>query len=182
MSLILNALITIIAVAATSVLLPTIPLSHLRLVLRGVGWFIQKRTRSRREFIISRVRADEEEFQAKQGSPASGKSSSTSQTEDEDWEKVDTSLAVGNNNGNGHREKNGQRKAQGQGSKDQDWDGIIGFFHPFWYALVATLQPGFALTPMVKQQRRWRGRTCSLGGVESNAEKMAQGYLCCVHR
>lgn len=146
MSLILNALITIIAIAATSVLLPTIPLSLLRLVLRGVGWFIQKRTRSRREFIISRVRADEEEFQAKRDSSASGKSSSsTSQTEDEDWEKVDTSLAVGNN-GNGHREKNRQRKAQGQGSKDQDWDGIVGFFHPFWYALVAALQPGFALT------------------------------------
>lgn len=136
MPFILNALITILAVAATSVFLPTIPLSLLRLVLRGVGWFVQKRTRSRREFIVSRVRADEEEFQAKGDNSASTKSSpSTSQTEDEDWEKVDTSAAVGNN-GNGHREKNRRGKAQGQGPKDEDWDGIIGFFHPFWYALL----------------------------------------------
>ena len=119
MSFLLNTLITLLALAATFVILPTIPLSILRFGLRGLGWFIQKRTRSRREFIVSRVRADEEEFQAKRA----GKSSpSTSQAEDEDWEKVDTSTSsVGTAGGNG------------QARGDENWDGIIGFFHPFWY-------------------------------------------------
>lgn len=138
MSFILSTLITVFALAATSVLFPTIPLSLLRLVLRGVGWFIEKRTKSRREFIISRVRVEEGDFQAKKGNGnASAKSSSsTSQTEDEDWEKVDSSAGIGNNgNGGGDKEKSGRGKAQGQGQgpKDENWDGIIGFFHPFWY-------------------------------------------------
>lgn len=136
MSLILNALITVFVLAATSVVVPTIPLSLLRLVLRCVGWSIEKRTRSRREFIISRVRVEQEDFQAKQGNgEASAKSSSsTSQTEDEDWEKVDSSAGIGNNGNGSDTEKSGRRKAQEQGSKDENWEGIIGFFHPFWYA------------------------------------------------
>lgn len=120
MALLINILISLLALAATSVLLPTIPLSFLRLGLRGVGWFIRKRTRSRREYIISRVRTEEEEFQAKR---AEKLSPSTTQAEDEDWEKVDTS-SVGTA-GNNHN--NGQEK------RDESWDGIIGFFHPFWY-------------------------------------------------
>lgn len=127
MALLLNILITLIALAATSVLLPTIPLGVLRLGLRGVGWFIRKRTRSRREYIISRVRAEEEEeLQAKRGGKLSP---STTQAEDEDWEKVDTS-SVGTA-GNNHN--NGQKNRNGQGPGDESWDGIIGFFHPFWY-------------------------------------------------
>ena len=128
MSFLLNTLITLLALAAAFVILPTIPLSILRFGLRGLGWFIQKRTRSRKEFIISRVRADEEEFQSKRA----GKSSpSTSQAEDEDWEKVDTSTSsVGPAGNNGH------------GAGDENWDGIIGFFHPFWYGFCGSVQYG----------------------------------------
>lgn len=139
MSFLLNTLITLLALAATSVLLPSIPLGFFRFGLRGVGWFIQKRTRSRKEFIISRVRADEEEFQAKRDSAAAtaasgntGKSSpSTSQAEDEDWEKVNVGTA-GNNQGNGHKQKDGTASGG-----DENFKGIIGFIHPFWYAVVS---------------------------------------------
>lgn len=182
MSFILNALITVFTLAATSVVLPTIPLSLLRLVLRCVGWFIEKRTKSRREFITSRVRVDEEEFQTKRGSGdvSAKSSSSTSQTEDEDWEKVDSSAGIGNNGNGGDKEKSGRGKAQGQGTKDEDWEGIIGFFHPFWYVLLPWSTLHFALT-MMEQQRRWRGRTCALGGVESNSATLAKGDLCCLY-
>lgn len=143
MSFLLSTLIALLTLVASSVLLPSIRLGFLRFGLRGVGWFIQKRTRSRKEFIISRVRADEEEFQAKwaaatAASCSTGKSSlSTSQAEDEDWEKVNVGT-VGNNQGNGHKRKDGTALGG-----DENWKGIIGFFHPFWYAVVSFSECGF---------------------------------------
>lgn len=112
MLLILKSFLTFLALLATCVLLPQLPLALLRLVLRAVGWAVQKRTRSRREYIVSRVRAEEEELARKRSTkPAS--------TEDEDWEKVDTSSSASSG-------------TAGTRTSD-DWNGIIGFFHPFWY-------------------------------------------------
>lgn len=70
------------------------------------------------------MRAEEEEFQAR---GVEKSSPSTTQAEDEDWEKVDTSSVgtAGNNHNNGQEKK-----------RDECWNGIIGFFHPFWYALL----------------------------------------------
>lgn len=116
--MLLNALITVFALVVASALLPSIPLFILRLALRNVGWFVQRRTRSRREEIASRVQAEEKELASKRTT-----SPTQTQTVDEDWEKVDSSSSsLGTA---------GSNKTTG----DEDWDGFIGFFHPFWYGI-----------------------------------------------
>ena len=116
MLFLLKTIITVLALLATCVLLPRLPLAVLRFVLRGVGWVIQKRTRSRREYLLSRVRAEDEEALSKRS-----RSSSGAQGEDEDWEKLDSSSSGSGTPGNN------------KVPESDDWDGIIGFFHPFWY-------------------------------------------------
>ena len=111
MLFLLKAVITLLAGIATGVLIPTVPLHLLSLVLRAVGWATQKRTRSRREYVISRVRADEEEFQSKHHQA------------DDDWEKVEDTTSSASSVGSNKSSRN-------------KWDGIVGFFHPFWYVHV----------------------------------------------
>lgn len=179
MLFLLKTVITVLALLATCVLVPQLPLGLLRFVLRGVGWVIQKRTRSRRELVLSRVRIEDEEFQARRSKSSSGGSG-----EDEDWEKVDSSSSGSGTAG--HK----------QTGRDEDWNGIIGFFHPFWYGWTPSLCPEFfrcicparnaraellTISP-VKQQRRRRRRTCSLGSCESYAKAMAQGHLRHIYR
>lgn len=121
MSLLLKTAISLLIILATAVFLPRLSVEVLGLVLRCVGWVIQKRTRSRRKYIVSRVAADEEEFQSKRA-----RSSPRTQTEDEDWEKVET-YGTGSTGG-----------AKVSGSQDE-WNGIIGFFHPFWCVIYRLL-------------------------------------------
>ncbi|PYH99233.1 alpha-1,2-mannosyltransferase [Aspergillus ellipticus CBS 707.79] len=154
MLLILKSFITLLSLLATCVLLPQLPLGALRLVLRAVGWVVQRRTRSRREYIVSRVRADEEEY-SKRTKPSSATNSGD---DEEDWEKVDTSSSssssgTAGNNGN------------------DEWDGIIGFFHPFcnaggggervlWEAVRAT-------------QKRWPKAICAIYTGDHEVNKAA---------
>ena len=70
------------------------------------GYYLRKKTAGRRAQILELVEAEEKEFLIKGGRRAS-----------DDWENVD-SYAAGT-------AKNG-------GKADADWDGIVGFFHPFW--------------------------------------------------
>lgn len=105
-------ILTLVTLLITLLLLPKAASYLLSSVLRSIGWSIKKKTNARREAILARVRAEEEEFRSKQA-----KSSPRTAAEDEDWEKVDNS-ALGNA-GNGR-------------AGDDEWDGIIGFFHPFW--------------------------------------------------
>ncbi|PYI35102.1 putative alpha-1,2-mannosyltransferase [Aspergillus indologenus CBS 114.80] len=150
MLLILKSFLTLLALLATCVLLPQLPLAVLRLVLRAVGWAVQKRTRSRREYIVSRVRAEEEELARK-------KSTKPASTEDEDWEKVDTSSSASSG-------------TAGTSTSD-DWNGIIGFFHPFcnaggggervlWEAVRAT-------------QKRWPKAICAIYTGDHEVNKTA---------
>lgn len=111
-----KALLTALFLAAVSLLFPTLPLCILRFVLCNVGRLVQNRTKSRREQIITQVRADEKEHLSK-----CSRSQPQTQTVEEDWEKVDSSSSV--------LGTAGSDKAPG----NEDWDGIIGFFHPFWY-------------------------------------------------
>lgn len=111
-----KALLTALFLAAASLLFPKLPLCILRFVLGNVGRLVQNRTQSRREQIIAQVRADEEELLSK-----CFKSPPQTQTVEEDWEKVDSSSSC--------LGTAGSDKAPG----NEDWDGIIGFFHPFWY-------------------------------------------------
>lgn len=120
-----HAILALLVLTAIAVLLPQLPSGLLALIFRGVGWVIRRRTRSRREYVIARARSEEEEgcraLQAKD-------SASRSQVEDEeDWEKVDTGerpLSSSESGATGTEE----------GKKD-DWNGVVGFFHPFWYVI-----------------------------------------------
>ncbi|KKK27108.1 hypothetical protein ARAM_000006 [Aspergillus rambellii] len=153
MLFLLKSLITLLALLAACVVLPQLPLGLLRIVLRCVGWVIRKRTQSRREAILNRVRADEEELRSKR--PKTVPSSAT-QAEDEDWEQVDPSSSSSSSGvGSGTA-----GKQNSQPSENEDWSGIIGFFHPFcnaggggervlWEAVRAT-------------QKRWPKAVCAI--------------------
>ncbi|OJJ02911.1 hypothetical protein ASPVEDRAFT_194217 [Aspergillus versicolor CBS 583.65] len=158
----LKFLISVIALLAACVLLPQFSLGLLRVVLRGVGWVIQKRTQARREAILARVRVDEEGLLAKQ--PKTASTSATS-AEDEDWEKVDTSTSG---------DSSGRVSQSSQQSGKEEWAGIIGFFHPFcnaggggervlWEAVRAT-------------QRRWPKAVCAIytGDLEVTKSAMLE--------
>ncbi|KAL4821657.1 hypothetical protein BDW67DRAFT_1189 [Aspergillus spinulosporus] len=159
MLFLLKLLISVIAVLAACVLFPQVPLGLLRIVLRGVGWVIQKRTQARREVILSRVRADEDELVSKQSKVASASATSA---DDEDWEKVDSS------SGDSSTGPAGQNF---QHLRADEWTGIIGFFHPFcnaggggervlWEAVRAT-------------QRRWPKAVCAIYTGDLNVTKAA---------
>ncbi|KAL4750755.1 hypothetical protein BDW72DRAFT_175207 [Aspergillus terricola var. indicus] len=159
MLFLLKILISVIALLAACVLLPQFPLGLLRIVLRGVGWVIRKRTQARREVILSRVRTDEDELLSKESKVAS---TSAIPADDEDWEKVDSSSG---DNSSGPASQNFQH------SGADEWTGIIGFFHPFcnaggggervlWEAVRAT-------------QRRWPKAVCAIYTGDLNVTKEA---------
>jgi alpha-1,2-mannosyltransferase len=77
---------------------------------RIVGWYLRRKTAGRRAQILERVESEEKLFAVDEGSRRDS---------DEDWENVE-SYAAGT-------AKNGEKA-------DKEWDGIVGFFHPFWYA------------------------------------------------
>jgi len=71
------------------------------------GYYLRKKTAGRRAQILELVEAEEKEFLAQGGN----------RKDSNEWENVD-SYAVG-------RAKNSEEG-------DAEWDGIVGFFHPFW--------------------------------------------------
>lgn len=78
---------------------------------RFLGWILLKKTDGRRALLVSLM--DEEN--AKSTEPSSDSKSSSS----EEWEKVS-------------KEDGGVTPAVSGSGKSKDFDGIIGFFHPFW--------------------------------------------------
>ncbi|OQE14523.1 hypothetical protein PENFLA_c037G05360 [Penicillium flavigenum] len=168
MALLSNAILATLVLTATAVLLPKLTSVLLGLVFRGVGWLIWRRTRSRREYVIARARSEEEELRA---SRRTGSTLSRNGAEDEDWEKVDSSGT------GGVQTTAGSGSSRGDGESNQspeDWDGIIGFFHPFcnaggggervlWEAIRAT-------------QKRWPKAICAIytGDHEVNKATMLE--------
>ncbi|KAL4900536.1 hypothetical protein BDW74DRAFT_161600 [Aspergillus multicolor] len=159
MLLFLKFLISVIAFLAACVLLPQFSLGLLRVVLRGVGWVIRKRTLARREAILARVRAAED-LLSKQPKLAS---TSATAVEDEDWEKVSSGDST-----------SGSASQNSQQAGADEWTGIVGFFHPFcnaggggervlWEAVRAT-------------QRRWPKAVCAIytGDVEVTKAAMLE--------
>jgi alpha-1,2-mannosyltransferase len=100
--------VTGIALIVTSLLLPKLTSYFVGYLFRNVGRYVRAKTSARRELIISRARIDQEEWRSRQAGSSLGRSG-----EDEDWEKVDTVAGNGKPRGG-------------------EWEGIIGFFHPFW--------------------------------------------------
>lgn len=82
----------------------------IRLAGQTIGWYLHRRTSARRELIIARVKVEEDDYRSKERrSPKS---------EDEGWERIESQGA----------------RAQKDGEKaNSEWEGVIGFFHPFWY-------------------------------------------------
>ncbi|KAL7623706.1 asparagine-linked glycosylation protein [Parahypoxylon ruwenzoriense] len=77
-----------------------------------LGWYLRKKTEGRRSSIIRATTENESKFREEKAAGKDGSSNS----DDESWENID-STTIGTS-GNG--EKGGR-----------DWDGIVGFFHPF---------------------------------------------------
>jgi hypothetical protein len=88
---------------------------------RTVGWYLRRKTAGRRAQILERVEGDEK---------ALAEDQSARRDSDEEWENVE-SYAAGT-------ARNGEKA-------DKEWDGIIGFFHPFWYASLSYFGSRFEL-------------------------------------
>lgn len=71
------------------------------------GYYLRKKTAGRKAQILELVDADEKEFKEEGGE----------RRDSDEWENVEA-YAVGSS-------KNGEKA-------DKEWDGIVGFFHPFW--------------------------------------------------
>ncbi|KAL2149680.1 hypothetical protein VTH82DRAFT_8332 [Thermothelomyces myriococcoides] len=101
-----------------------------------LGWYLRKKTDGRRCHIIELVEADEKKFNENRRASTSSSTSGGESAEDGGWEKVDAYTTGAARNGD---------------VSDDDWDGIVGFFHPFcnaggggervlWAAVRATQQ------------------------------------------
>lgn len=82
----------------------------IRYVFRSIGLHLKRKTSERRKLILARVKADEQNYWSKRDKPQ--------KTEDEDWEQIEGYAVPTAPNGE---------------IPGNDWEGIIGFFHPFAY-------------------------------------------------
>jgi hypothetical protein len=152
----MSAVLIIVLLAAIP-LIPFLVKILARGSLRLIGWSLQRRTSKRRELIASRVRSEQEAYEAAlKGSP---------KVEDEDWEQIE-SYAAGT-------------APNGESPRDVEWDGVVGFFHPFW-SVTWQQRPALVLTPLQQCRRGWR--TSSVGSYTSHAEALAEGNLRCILR
>ena len=104
-----------------TILIIAIPVCIFRWIFRTtVGWNLRRRSAARKNLISARVKLEESQSQLRERcSPKS---------DDGEWEKVEK-YAVGS--------------AANGGEAEDEWEGIIGFFHPFWF--VSALEVWLAL-------------------------------------
>ncbi|KAK1826308.1 GDP-Man:Man(3)GlcNAc(2)-PP-Dol alpha-1,2-mannosyltransferase [Podospora conica] len=113
-----------------------------------LGWYLIRETAGRRAQILDMVLKDEAKYQEE--------SAQRTEKEDPDWEKVDPRAGGTSQNG---------------GKADKEWDGVVGFFHPFcnaggggervlWAAIRAT-------------QKRWPKATCIVYTGDHDVNKEA---------
>jgi alpha-1,2-mannosyltransferase len=119
MSFLPNSLIPFALLLGAFLCLPRLTPCVFSYLLCSLGRFIRSRTAAKNELIVSQVRAEEEEWRSKQTKTSPGTT-----LEDEDWEKVDNNALASAGNGE---------------PGDDEWDGIIGFFHPFWYGVLVLI-------------------------------------------
>ncbi|KAK4915613.1 hypothetical protein LTR28_013536, partial [Elasticomyces elasticus] len=117
-----------------------------RYTLQTIGSHVRSRTLSRRQILRARANAD--------AKSASSFASSAHTSIDSEWQKIEND----NNNNNNTRS-----------NADRDWDGVVGFFHPFcnaggggervlWAAIKAT-------------QERWPNALCIVYTGDHDADK-----------
>lgn len=85
------------------------------LVGRCIGWVLLKKTEGRRSLLVGLMNDDN-----KKSAEQSTENTSAASSSSEEWEKVQSPDT---------------KATTTEKSSQQDWDGIIGFFHPFWYAI-----------------------------------------------
>lgn len=79
---------------------------------RTVGFYLRQKTAGRKAQVLEKVQKDQIEY----------RDNREKRRDIDDWEDVE-SYATGPS-------KNGQKA-------DKEWDGIVGFFHPFWYGVTS---------------------------------------------
>lgn len=80
-----------------------------RLAGISIGRSICAKTQQRRELILARAEQEENDFRSKRRKEPRG--------EDEDWEKIGCRPPGSSTPGD---------------QENKDWQGVVGFFHPFW--------------------------------------------------
>lgn len=119
-----------------------------------VGRHLRRCSRTRRELLLARVANETKAYEEEL---------KVNKQEDADWEQVGTT-------------------ARDNAVKNSEWDGIVGFFHPFWYAWRVLKYRGKVTDPMFLQQCRRRRRASPLGRHSSTPKALAQGHLHCLYR
>jgi alpha-1,2-mannosyltransferase len=104
--LLLELLSLLVAAAISAVFIP----KTLHLLAELVGRRLRHSSSTRRELLLDRVATETRAFEAEDASKSK---------EDDDWEKIVPS-PVGS--------------AVHRGQAGAEWNGIVGFFHPFWWA------------------------------------------------
>lgn len=79
------------------------------------GGYLHRKTEGRRAQVLKSIEEDEKYYAEKHGK---GKGDSKKGEEDDSWEKVQAYSAASTPDGN---------------KLADDWAGIVGIFHPFWY-------------------------------------------------
>ena len=74
-----------------------------------LGWHLQRSTSARRELILARIEVEEKDHHSKLRH--------SFKSDDGDWEKI---------------ESHASQSAPNGGKLQDDWKGVVGFFHPFW--------------------------------------------------
>ncbi|KAG5297453.1 alpha-1,2-mannosyltransferase alg-11 [Histoplasma ohiense] len=146
MLLSVSSIATLVTLLALFLTAPRLSGFVFRLVFKSIGWLIARKYRWKRDLIRARIRLDEEEYYSRRAKYA--------KQEDEDWEKVET-YGIGT--------------ATNGDAAGNDWEGVIGFFHPFcnaggggervlWAAVRAT-------------QNRWPKAICAIYTGDNDLNK-----------
>ena len=98
------------AIVSTSVFYALLP-RLVRASAKAVGWRVRKRTSTRKSLLIARANTEKKQHEDRNSSQTSL---------DDEWERVERSGS----------DSNEDVKTEGRASKD--WDGLVGFLHPFW--------------------------------------------------
>ncbi|KAL6707918.1 asparagine-linked glycosylation protein [Coniothyrium glycines] len=133
----------LVPVLAAALFLPTI----LRVLGDLVGQRLRRACRTRRELLLARVADETRKYEAAQHSKA---------REDDDWEDVDTAAFAG---------------PESRSKADGNWDGIVGFFHPFCNAGGGGERVLWAA--IRANQKRWPKATCIVYTGDHDVDKAA---------
>lgn len=86
----------------------------IRFLTEHVGHYLRRSSRTRRELLLARVAAETKNYKAE-----------NNRVDDHDWEEI-ASVATDDT-------------ASSSNKGNKQWEGIVGFFHPFWYKFTLIL-------------------------------------------